>query len=374
MTKSASILRQPRFSDLQNPFSSRSEGQIIDMDVPRAADSHRYFALQPILTVNRQVFAYEALYRAGWESQFSGDPDLATRIMIDNWLLYGFEDLTDGGLTFLNCTREALVSGSLTLLPRWAVFEILESVEPDDEVIGAIKSLKALGYLISLDDFVLSEKMAELLKLADFIKIDFRETGPAERSRILNEVRETGITLIAEKIETEAEYRSALWEGFQLFQGYYFLERASFAMSRDSLHPMNCLRLLETLQRPGFPIARLGELLDREPGLAARLLRSANWLAERGNPVNSIRDALRLLGKNEFRKLVRVAIRADNANWDGVPPDFAWIGGLDDGKDSNAWEAFTRPGYGNSHSSQANKINGRPGKVLKMSRPGKDDL
>jgi c-di-GMP-related signal transduction protein len=137
--------------------------------------------------------------------------------MIDNWLLYGFKDASTRTLTFLNCTRDALLSGLLTLLPKWAVLEVLETVQPDREVVKVCRRLKKLGYLISLDDFESTEKMEEMVELAGFIKIDFRNTTIYERRRLLRKLHGSKARLIAEKVETEAEFLMAKWEGFQLF-------------------------------------------------------------------------------------------------------------------------------------------------------------
>ena len=60
------------------------------------AGSHRYVALQPIFNSSRQVLAYEALSRSGWDNQFDGDSDEATRRMIDDWTCHGLTELTRG--------------------------------------------------------------------------------------------------------------------------------------------------------------------------------------------------------------------------------------------------------------------------------------
>lgn len=321
MHRLGSMLCQPSDSDSQYPFATEKADRNSGVSSDTDSESHRYFALQPILTLSRRVVGYEALFRAGWEDTFRGDSNAATRVMIDNWLLYGFEDLASGGLVFLNCTREALVSGLLTLLPRWAVFEILETVEPDEEVLRACRRLKKMGYLISLDDFESPEKMRAFLSLADFIKIDFRITGPDERVRLIRRLRQTRAILIAEKIETEEEFKLAAWEGFELFQGYYFRERASFAMAKDLPSQINCMRILETLSGRGFAIKKLMDLISLEPGIGCRLLRRANWEAPQGRPVNTFRDALKLVGKNEFRKLVVLAMLSDAEDWKALPPE-----------------------------------------------------
>ena len=80
------------------------------------AGNHRFVALQPIFDRRRKVFGYEALSRSKWENRFTGDPDTATRTMIDDWLLHGLDELTGGSRTFVNCTFEALTEGSFTLL------------------------------------------------------------------------------------------------------------------------------------------------------------------------------------------------------------------------------------------------------------------
>ena len=96
------------------------------------------------------------------EDPFTSDPKIASRIMLDNWLLYGFEELIGGRAVFLNCTRETLLSGFLSLLPHSAVFEIPEAVNPDEEVLTVCRSLKAAGYRFALDDFESPGKHGEI--------------------------------------------------------------------------------------------------------------------------------------------------------------------------------------------------------------------
>jgi len=322
MRQYESILCQREDFDHDNPPSrvenrSRSWGLVSGA----AAGDRRHYALQPILNASQKVVGREALYRSGWDDQFDGDPDAATRIMIDNWLLYGFKDTTSRTLTFINCTCEALVSGLLTLLPPWAVLEVLETVEPDGEVVRACRRLKKLGYRISLDDFESPEKMEGLLELADFIKIDFRCTNVEERQRLRRSLRGSEATLIAEKVETEEEFLMAKREGFQLFQGFYFREKASFAMTRDAFGETRCLRLLEASAERGCSIGKLADLIAESPGIACRLLRMANWLTVGGRPVNSIRDSLKLVGRRKFRKLVLLVMLAEAATWDDLAPE-----------------------------------------------------
>jgi c-di-GMP-related signal transduction protein len=196
------------------------------------ACSHRFLALQPIFNRQRTISGYEALSRSGWDNHFTGDSNVATQMMIDDWMLHGLDELTGGFATFLNCTREALVGDLLTLLPNSIVLELLETIEPDEEVLAACRRMKASGYQIALDDFQLSKKMEDLIDLADYVKVDFRLSCKEQRREILRHLQGSTIKLVAEKIETADEFRTALEEGFQLFQGYYLARPTLFSKCR----------------------------------------------------------------------------------------------------------------------------------------------
>jgi c-di-GMP-related signal transduction protein len=184
------------------------------------ASHHRFVTLQPIFDRRGKIFGYQALSRSKWEYRFSGEPDTASQTMVDDYLLYGLDELTRGSRTFVNCTTEALLRGSLELLPTRTVLELLETVEPRAEVVSAWRKMKALGYQIALDDFQLSEKTNVLLVLADYVKVDFRVCDSKNRNEILRRLKGLATIPVAAKIETVEEFDTALAEGFQLFQGY----------------------------------------------------------------------------------------------------------------------------------------------------------
>jgi EAL and modified HD-GYP domain-containing signal transduction protein len=120
------------------------------------------------------VHGYELLHRSSEQNRFSGNGETATQSVLDNTLLFGLATLVGEGLAFVNCTRETLVRRLVTLMPpERTVLEILETVEPDDEVIEACRTLAGRGYRLALDDFVLAPGCERLLELADYVKIDF---------------------------------------------------------------------------------------------------------------------------------------------------------------------------------------------------------
>ncbi len=280
--------------------------------LPDAGIERRFLARQAILDKNHQVFGYELLARAGWENRFTGDSDDATRKMISDGALYGYEALTYGKPAFVNCTRESLVEGLVTLLPKVAVLEILETIEPDAAVISACRALKASGYQIALDDFRFSPGMDDLLELADYVKVDFRLSDAAERREILAHLRGTKVQLLAEKVETAAEFKIAESEGFHLFQGYFFCQPTMFTVQRPSTTGAAFLRLFAALSEKECDLVHIAGLLKSEPAICYQLLRLVNSAAYGFNcPVESLQHALMLVGEDQVRKLVLNAITVE---------------------------------------------------------------
>ena len=279
-----------------------------DFDSGVAAFTH-YVGRQPILDADQQVFGYELLFRAGLENSFSGDADLATRQMIDNVLLFGLDTLSPGGKAFVNCTREALTERLVTSLPpHLTVIEVLETVAVDAAVYDACEELKKLGYAIALDDFIPETEADKLIGLADYIKLDFRALSQEQLARTRKSLQSCGIALIAEKVETEEEFLTAKGEGYKYFQGYFFARPT--ILERREIPPSHMLyvQLLSAISRSPWDQREVERLVMLEASLCFRLLRLVNspTLGIRAE-ITSIRQALLMIGEDEFRKLVTVA-------------------------------------------------------------------
>ena len=289
-----------------NPFGLHRHD---DGDISPDTSEFRQFAFQPVLGAHKQPFGCEARFRASWDDEFGSDTDLSARIMIDNWLLFGLDELNEGRPVFLSCTRDTLMSGLLSLLPpRSAVFEISESIEPDTEVLSMCRSLKLAGYRLALADFGSAENIYDFLPLADFIKVDFRHSGRRERASMLRRLRLTPAALIAESVQCEEELQQAREQGFGLFQGYYFGERISFVKKRDRLDPIHCTRILEALQEAGPAVDELAESINLESGIQARLIRHANWVTPSNVAINSTLEAIEVVEKSDIQRIVMLAM------------------------------------------------------------------
>jgi EAL and modified HD-GYP domain-containing signal transduction protein len=277
--------------------------------------STRYLARQPILDAHENIFGYELLFRGGPETLFCAiNSDTASLSTMDYSLVLGTQSLTHGKRAFINCTRELLVGGLVTLLPPdLTVLEILEDVPPDRDVIAACRRLRSFGYSLALDDFTEAAMGTPFLDLVSFVKVDLRASVSSELAPIANRLAHRGIRLIAEKVETRDEFELSLGAGYEFFQGYFFCKPTIFHTRDIPPAQQNQFRLLRIALDPELDIKALEAIVRSDVSLCYRLLRYLNSAAFGLYPVRSIMHALTLLGEREVRKWIALVTAASLA-------------------------------------------------------------
>jgi c-di-GMP-related signal transduction protein len=264
-----------------------------------------FVARQPIFDDRQRVFAYELLFRSGTENFFipGKNADMPSSHVIAHSMLQGLPQLTDSKPAFLNFSRSALVNDfAFALPPRDVVIEVLETVDPDEEVIAACRRLKQAGYRLALDDFVDRPDYRPLIEMADIIKVDVLASPPAERAAMCRRYRTDRRKLLAEKVETRDVFSDTTAEGYQYFQGYFFSRPVIMTSKAITGYRMNYMRLLKELNEPDVDLQRLEDVLKAEASLALRVLRRVNSAAYGFRmTTSSLKHALVLLGEREIR-------------------------------------------------------------------------
>jgi c-di-GMP-related signal transduction protein len=281
----------------------------------------RFIARQPIFDKRLQVFAYELLFRGGPENYFQPYRNASSSVIADSITLLDLQTLTGHARAFVNVDELALRFGAPKLLPPdRIVVEILETVNPTEEIVAICRDLHTAGYTLALDDFVDQPKMAPLVELAQFLKVDFRLLDADGRKHLAKKYAGRKASLLAEKVETEQELAEARQLGFSYFQGYFFCKPSMIETREIPGDKLLQLELLNAVAAPELDYAAIEQLLKREPSLLYRLLRYLNSpLLGLGSEIQSVRHAFSMLGADEFRRCVSVfAVVAMSA---GKPPE-----------------------------------------------------
>lgn len=267
-----------------------------------------YVARQPIFNQEKKIFGYELLFRDSIENIFSGiDGNTATTELLSNsFLNIGIEKLIGKSVAFINFTKELLINQLPKLFPnKQLVVEILENVEPDDEVIKSCAELSRQGYTIALDDFFYHEKLEPIIALADIIKFDFLATSIDDISDVIQKISRHNLTFLAEKIETVEEFDMALNMGFKYFQGYFFSKPEMIEGKNISPAKFNLLEIMAEVNRSDFEFSKVENIIARDVSISYKLLRYLNSAYyRRVNEISSIKQAIVLLGERGIRNFL----------------------------------------------------------------------
>lgn len=271
-----------------------------------------FVARQPIVNRQEQVVAYELLFRSGNTPAYDGlsGDDATTSVIAGAFLLLGLDKATNHKRAFINFTHNLLRQEIATQLsPQSIVVELLEDIDPDEEVLAICQHLKQLGYTLALDDFIFAEKYRHLANIIDIIKVDFLVTLGEERRQVIESVNAPHINFLAEKVETRADFEEALALGYTFFQGYFFSRPELLSEEDMPSHKAQYLRVLQEIQRPDLNYNRMEEIIKYDVAFSYKLLKYVNS-ASFGfrQPISSIKHALLLLGQRQVERWLSLLI------------------------------------------------------------------
>lgn len=269
-----------------------------------------FVARQPILDKNESLYGYELLYRNGqvdFYNHFNGD-NATIDVLVNSFINIGVDKVSEQKKCFINFTENLLLNGFPTYFPpEYVVVEILENIEPTEEIIQAVKGLKKQGYTIALDDFIYDDKYSELVKLADIIKVEFPKATFDQHKKFLLLSKEYGIKLLAEKVETRQEFDLAVKLGYHYFQGYFFSKPVLIKADDVPVYSHFHFDVIQEINKSEPDIDTVTRLVERDIALTYKLLKVINTTAyEMKRKVTSIKQAIVLLGLTEVRKWVTV--------------------------------------------------------------------
>jgi len=268
-----------------------------------------YAARQPILDVNKKLYAYELLFRDSIDNVFPEiDGDEATSKMIEaSKFNMGISDFTGSKPAFINFTLETLKQGYPEMLTNEeVVIEILETVKPGKKLLAICKDLHSKGYTIALDDYEHQSVWSHFYPYIKIIKIDIQKTNFKETQQVIEAIKNhPHIELLAEKVETYQEYEQALQLGFKYFQGFFFAKPEMVKTKNLSPSQLAMAELLYETSKPDLDLTSITSIFERDVSLSYKLLRYANSaMFRRHSEISTIKQALVILGSSELKRFL----------------------------------------------------------------------
>jgi len=273
---------------------------------------------QQIFDQKLQIFGYEILFRGNdFDLNHKDEATQATnQVITDTILEIGLNTLVGQHKAFINFTTQNILKKTPLHLPKdRIVIEVLENIEINSSVISNLKELSKLGYTIALDDFVFSDEWTPLVEFADIIKLDILEMGEVKTQNLIEQLKPYNVKLLAEKVETHAEFQYLRQMGFDYFQGFFFNKPDTVAGNRIDINKTAAIRLLTLINNPNVEFEELTKIISIDVGLSHKLLHYINsaFFAV-PNKVKSINHAITYLGMKEIKRWTNILMLASLSN------------------------------------------------------------
>lgn len=268
--------------------------------------THSFLGVQPIFDRERQVVAYELLFRdesGGPGSRVDGDA-ATSQVILNAFADIGVDRLGRDKRLFINLTAGLLAADFIeTLPPERVVLEILESVQVTPEVVEAARALARRGFAIALDDFVYRADWDPLLEICQLVKIDvLGDDEEAVRAKVEALPTRNRPKLLAEKVETNIQFVQCLNMGFDLFQGFYLARPRILSGKRPPGDKLRTLQLLARLQDDALDLREVEQLIGQSVTLSYRLLKILDSASlTRGRSLHNLLEAIALVGLRAIR-------------------------------------------------------------------------
>ncbi|MFT5924326.1 MAG: EAL and modified HD-GYP domain-containing signal transduction protein [Paraglaciecola sp.] len=275
-----------------------------------------YVARQPILDREKNLFAYELLLRDSLDNIFPKNinEDVATAKIIEGLEFnLGLESLTQGSLAFINFTHDSIINGYPLLLDKdKIVVEILETAKPGKKLLAACIDLKNKGYSIALDDYEHNSIWEYFFPYVDIIKLDYSLTSEQQFQEIITALKPfPHIKLLAEKIETYAEFQHAIIIGCEYYQGYFFSRPEIIKTVAFNPSQIVVVNLWSEINKTELDFKNLTSIFEDDINLSFKLLRYVQSpIFKRYADIKTINQAILVLGIKELKRFISLLFTA----------------------------------------------------------------
>jgi EAL and modified HD-GYP domain-containing signal transduction protein len=263
------------------------------------------FAREPIFKLNKEIFAYQFIYRNGLSGSFPLDfSNLGNNE--DPQVGLSIDELMQVNLTVINLLPEGLSEFGDIFSPADVMIEISEiNTHPNPQLLAQISDLKAKGFKLVANQHQL--KWSEFMAKMDFVKLNIMDNTPAEIAQYKERFAKTNIKFIATNVHSKFQFDQCQNIGVDYLQGFFFLEREKLNTQSLPTNKMAYMQLMATISKPELDILALEAIFHQDPALSFLLIKFINNpLINKSHKISSIRHALNYLGELKVRRFVAI--------------------------------------------------------------------
>ncbi|MBS0309649.1 MAG: EAL domain-containing protein [Proteobacteria bacterium] len=267
-------------------------------------------ARQPVLDRHQDPVAFDLLFCDADGASAVGAP--AAPISVLGYFGELNMEKTVGELRgFVDVDEAVLMSDVFNIIPRTKfILNLTENVRASESLLQRVAQLAHHGFVFALDE-VLSDAadIQKFLPLVDIVKFDLHQLPLDALIKLTPQKEFASKRLMVENVDTLAQFDTCLALGFDYFQGYYFAHPIILPdrqLAPSQLAAIEVVTLISTEADSG----EIEERIKRDVSLGLNLLRLVNTAAVGSHRIDSLRQALMVLGRNQLLSWMQVMLYA----------------------------------------------------------------
>jgi EAL and modified HD-GYP domain-containing signal transduction protein len=269
-----------------------------------------HIARHPILDQDQNLFGYELRFRdlnnPAADSTMAQDYPTTLVDTIDS---PEFGRLLGNRLAFVSVTPDFIEKGFASLLPaERTILDLMQTMEADQKLLDTLGKAKEGGFELVLSLLLSDPDFYPVYDAVDYIRVDLNLFEGADLDHLLQTLLGFPARLIADNVHSRETFELAVEKGFDLFQGQFFSKPPQITTETLSPQKLTLLTLFQQVTGDA-EFSEIERTFKENPDLSYKLLRMVNSAAfYRPKEINSIRQALAMLGKRNLRKWVALLL------------------------------------------------------------------
>lgn len=279
-----------------------------------------YIVKQPILDSNKDIYAYEVLWKDNLEQQSSNKDTLAANVIEDFFGEINSQGFTDGKRIFLTMTPNLIIKNIPKMFaPEKLVIQIDDSVLIHPLASKIIYRFKKQGYHLAVKGFEFAPRFFSTLDIIDYIKVDFSKTEDPSIKNIVELGKAMNLKVIAYNVNSPESYELAKSTGCSYVEGASVAQQVTAKTNRMNHMQSNFFQLMIAVTRDEPDMDEITEIISRDVTLTFSLIKLVNsaYFALRSR-VKSVKQALVVLGLGQLKEWIYLLSFKDS---DGIPEE-----------------------------------------------------
>ncbi|HJV52210.1 MAG TPA: EAL domain-containing protein [Noviherbaspirillum sp.] len=272
---------------------------IVTYSSTHVLSSEFFMARRPVLDSRQHLAAHELLF-------CQAESGAGAASIIADVVQHGIARVIGDMPAYLPVDGAVLAGDLMQAIPPQHVVLVLPEATPvTPQLLSRIEELRQGGFAFALDVANDGEHVRQLLPLAAAARIDLATATPERLAELAGLCKAHGKKLLARGVDTLAQFEVCAALGFDYFQGYYFTKR-QVGDGKKLTPTQQAVSDLIALIDSDAADADIERSIKTNVALGLNLLRLANTPATSAHRIDSLRQALAVVGRNQLRRWLQI--------------------------------------------------------------------